>query len=658
MPVMHEMEIKTLKPRNRRYLGSKTKLLPLIKDVIEKECIEVHSFLDLFAGTGVVGESFNTEDDAVFFNDSLVSNYYSYLAWFGNQPVDSKLIHSIVKEYNEKQVKTDNYVSLNFSDTFFSKKNCRKIGFIRENIEIRYLRKEINEREKAILITSLLLSMDRIANTVGHYDAYRKNGDLSRELIIFNLELDDIKKNHNNKIFCSDANELVRNLSADLVYIDPPYNSRQYSDAYHLLENIAEWNKPDVVGIARKYDRNSKKSKYSLRSAPKYFEDLIENIKAKYILVSYNNMGIKGASRSNSKISDFEILNALSKRGEVSEFSLDYQQFTTGKTRIENHKERLFLCKVGKPPNPIQVIKKSSGYVKSPLNYTGGKHKLLDQILEKFPKKIETFVDLFAGGFNVGANIDAKHIIYNDIQTQVLRIIKILYKEPPEKIIGNIEKIINVYNLSDSLKYGYNFYNCNSNSGLGKFNKEKYYILRDDYNNLKGSIHKDYLFLTLIIYSFNNQIRFNSNKKFNMPVGKRDFNSSIRSNLIEFATEIKNKNISFQNSDFEKVTLDKGSFVYCDPPYLLGLASYNESDGWNPKLEDRLLKYLSDLDKRGIKFALSNVIEHKGRINHLLYEWVELNHFNKIFIKSSYRNSNYQLNNKDEKTREVLITNY
>lgn len=657
-PVMHKMEIKKLKPKNRRYLGSKTRLISKIKEVVQKECEDVHSFLDLFSGTGVVGESFNETDISVIFNDNLVSNYLSYVAWFGSQIVDHFLIESILEEYNNLADAEDNYVSDNFSDTYFSKENSRKIGFIREDIEKKHFSGEINDREKAVLITSLLLSMDRIANTVGHYDAYRKNGDLEKKLVIHNLEIPNSNVNLNNMICCEDANELVRNIKADLVYIDPPYNSRQYCDAYHLLENIAEWKKPAVDGVAKKFNRDGKKSKYSLRSAPKYFSELIDNINAKYILVSYNNMGDKGNSRSNAKIGDFDILKSLSKKGRVTEYSEDFQAYTTGKSTIKNHKERLFLCKVGLFDESKQSIISINGFVKSPLNYTGGKFKLLPQIIEKLPSDLDIFIDLFAGGFNVGANVLANTIIYNDIQEEVRRIIELLYITNVDEIVNNVEDLISEYNLSDSQKNGYEFYGCNSNSGLGTYNRDNYYKIRHDYNRLRNSKKKDYYLITLIIYSFNNQIRFNKNGEYNMPVGKRDFNNSIKKNLISFSTAIKRKKILFSNEDFIYVDIPENAFVYCDPPYLLGNAAYNESDGWNLHFEEILLKYLVGLNARGIKFALSNVIEHKGKYNKTLHEWIETNHFNKIYIKSNYKNSNYQLSNKNGVTREVLVTNY
>ena len=258
--------------------------------------------------------------------------------------------------------------------------------------------------------------MDSIANTVGHYDAYRLNGDLEKELILGILDIPENSTNKNNRIFKEDANSLVERIYADIVYIDPPYNSRQYSDAYHLLENVANWNKPKVYGVAKKMDRRNIKSKYCTTSAPKQFEDLINKINAKYILVSYNNMGNRGASRSQAKISDSEIMEILSTKGKVEIYETDYSQFTTGKTKQGNHKERLFLCYVGKKNEEYENVETINGFVKCPLNYTGGKYKLLPQIIEKFPKKIGTFIDIFGGGFNVGANIEANTIIYNDKQ--------------------------------------------------------------------------------------------------------------------------------------------------------------------------------------------------------------------------------------------------
>lgn len=662
MPKM-EMSVKmsVFNIKNRRYLGSKAKLIPFIKKTVSENCKDINVFLDLFGGTGNVAWSFNDIYTTIMINDILESNHTAYISFFDSSIIDESKIQNIINGYNETNVEEENYFSRNFSGTYFSHENCMKIGYIRDDIDNKFKNNEINYREKCILITSLIYAIDSIANTVGHYDAYRLNGDLDKKLVLKTLDLPNRETNMNNIVFKEDANTLVERIFADLVYIDPPYNSRQYSDAYHLLENIATWDKPEVFGVAKKMDRSHIKSKYSTRTAPKEFENLIKQINARYILVSYNNMGNKGASRSQAKISDTEIMETLSKKGKVQVFETDFSQFTTGASNIDDHKERLFLCTVGEESDDYELIEKINGYVKSPLNYTGGKYKLLPQLLEKFPKKIGTFVDLFGGGFNVGANIVADKVIYNDKQKEVSRLINIFLKYTHTQIINRIEKNINKYGLSKTSENGYDYYDSNSDSGVGKFNKEKYLQMRMDYNQIKTfNEKKDFLLLTLIIFSFNNQIRFNGNNEFNMPVGKRDFNTSTMKNVKEFAIILKNKNIEIMNVDFMKIKIDNliDPFVYCDPPYILGNAAYNENNGWTEKDELKLLKYLKKLDEKGIPFALSNVVEHKGMTHQILKDWVEENYFNIIYIKSNYSNSNYQVKDKDSVTREVLITNY
>ena len=655
---MPKMEIHTFNIKNRRYLGSKAKLLPFIHEIVEKECENFDSFLDLFGGTGNVAWSFNERDKKVMVNDILEANYLSYITFFGKQSVDKDKITILLKRYNRTAECEDNYFSKNFAGTFFSEDNCKKIGFIRDDIERRFANKELNEREKAMLVTSLIYAMDKIANTVGHYDAYRMKGNLNRDLILEMPEIPENGINDNNEIYKEDANKLIKHLNADIVYIDPPYNSRQYCDAYHLLENVASWKKPKVFGTARKMDRSSLKSDYCSKKAPIVFDELIKNIKAKYILVSYNNMGTKGAGRSQAKISDQDILLSLSKRGKVKTFETNFNQFTTGKTDIEDHKERVFLCTVGQEEEePKQEV---NGFAKSPLNYTGGKFKLLPQLLSHFPYGNYTFVDLFGGGFNVGANVLYKEVVYNDLNKQVTRVIRLFKENTSKEIIEKIESIIEEYGLSNSLLNGYEYYSCDSANGLGSYNKKGFALLRKSYNESKDSIERDFKLLTLIIFAFNNQVRFNKDGDFNTPVGKRDFNKSVRGNIIDFYFSLKAKKIVFSSKDFSKITIEsfKTPFYYCDPPYFLGTASYNESNGWTETDELRLLDFLNQIDKKGGKFALSNVLIHKGKEHTILKKWIQQNDYNVIHIKSDYNNSNYHKKDKNDKTQEVLITNY
>ena len=655
--------MKKLSINNRRYLGSKQRLLDFINETIEQNCPNFESILDVFGGTGVVGNYFSEKGKSVYINDLLYSNYCIYNAFLSNKKFDEKKIEKIIDQYNNIDKIKDNYFSDTFKDTYFSKNDCMKIGYIREDIETRYSKGEITDKEKYILIASLLYSMDRIANTVGHYDAYRKKQKLKDCFEMFGLSINKNIKQRN-EIYNLDANELVKKVKADIIYIDPPYNSRQYGDAYHLLENVAQWKKPKVYGIAKKMDRSSIKSNYCTNKASNSFKNLIEDCNCKYILVSYNNMGQKGNVRSQAKISDTEILEILNNKGKVKVFEKDFNFFTTGKTNIDNHKERLFLCEVCEQENEeiSYEMHNNNEFAKSPLNYVGGKYKLLGQLTKRFPNNINTFVDFFCGGGNVGVNVKANKVIAVDKEECLIKVLNLFKRYSYTQIIEKIDSIIEKYKLSNTFINGYKYYNCDSSAGLGIYDKQRYLKLREDYNRLKEeSDDETFKFLTLIIYGFNHQIRFNSSGEFNTPVGKRDFNSSIRRNLLSFCEALRNKNVEFVSEDFKKIKIDNltpEDFCYFDPPYFLGDASYNENNNWTEKDEKELLSYINKLNDNNIKFALSNVTQHRGEKNQLLIDWAIENKYNINYLDYNYNNSNYHSKSKLNITEEVLITNY
>lgn len=330
---------------NRRYLGAKTRLLPMISKVVNQECKKVKSFADIFAGTGVVAKNFH-KDFNLFVNDILKSNYHSYMTWFGDARVSNKKLCSIIEAVNSAPNISENYFSKNFSNTYFSRHNAKKIGYFRELIQDMHLAKEINSRENSVLLTSLIYSADRIANTCGHYDSYRRQL-INKDKINFIMPAYNTGKGKKSKIYNKDANKLVREIRADVVYIDPPYNSRQYSDTYHLLENLVEWKKQKVFGVAKKVkDRAHIKSLYCTKEAVNTFYDLINNIDSRYIIVSFNNMENRGNHRSHSKIKKSEIINILRSRGKVKIYTEDFNQFNAGKTIKEKHKEILYVCEI------------------------------------------------------------------------------------------------------------------------------------------------------------------------------------------------------------------------------------------------------------------------------------------------------------------------
>lgn len=284
-------------------------------------------------------------------------------------------------------------------------------------------------------------------------------------------------------------------------------------------------------------------------------------------------------------------------------------------------------------------------FIKSPMNYTGGKYKLLPQILPLFPTEINTFVDLFTGGGNIAVNVEANKIIANDFEPHIIEIYKTFQKYEIEELIKTIELAIQ--------RFGLTIENADN------FNK-----FREYYNK---HIEDGYSFIipvmlyVLICYSFNHQFRFNSKGEFNMPFGKNrsQWNDTMKKNLINFHKAITDKNIIFTNKDFNELKVDKltsNDFVYCDPPYLITCATYNEKDGWNETCERNLLDLLDRLNSQGVKFALSNVLFSKGKTNDILIEWSKK--YNVHHLDYTYQNCNYHTKDKDSKPDEVLITNY
>ena len=204
-----ELPYKTTKINNRRYLGNKYKLLPFITKIVESECENVNTVADIFAGTGAVASAFT--DKKIITNDIMYSNYICHLAWFSSEGYSEEKIIKLIVDYNAMVIQQDNYMSENFANTYFSLEDCRKIGFIRQDIEDRFKEGNINARERAILITSLLYAMDKIANTCGHYDAYRQGGEFEKHLEL-SVPQPDENLNENNVCYNMDTRRKKSNI--------------------------------------------------------------------------------------------------------------------------------------------------------------------------------------------------------------------------------------------------------------------------------------------------------------------------------------------------------------------------------------------------------------------------------------------------------------
>lgn len=278
-------------------------------------------------------------------------------------------------------------------------------------------------------------------------------------------------------------------------------------------------------------------------------------------------------------------------------------------------------------------------FIHSPLNYTGGKFKLLDKIISLFPKNIGVFFDMFAGGLNVGVNVQCRHLIANDICTPIIQLYSYWKQTEIQVILERIRECREAYNLSDR-------------------NANGYIALREHYNGISVDERDPVELFCLVCHSFNNQIRFNSKGDFNIPFGTgREYNDSTQENLIQFCRALQEKSTELWHRDYKDITYDflkPGDLLYADPPYLISEATYNM--GWTAEDDRTLMMLFDDLDRRGISFALSNVLEHRGQRNEALCEWSSKYHVHRLAM--DYSTCNYQAKNSDKKTVEVLITNY
>ena len=294
----------------------------------------------------------------------------------------------------------------------------------------------------------------------------------------------------------------------------------------------------------------------------------------------------------------------------------------------------------------------------SPLNYTGGKERILPFLLDLFPKDIGCFYDMFCGGLNVSLNVESKSVVANDINTRLMGIFRaVAAYDDFESLNDRIHGIIHANRLhsddgSASLIDGIDV-------SAGTVNAEGYASLRDSYNATSDPVE----LLVLLFYSFSNQMRFNRQFKFNMPIGKSCYNFKNMTELKEMHRTIRERGFRFTSGsfkDFDVSQFNKGDFVYCDPPYLITTATYNESNndesGWNDDDERRLYAFLDSVNDAGVRFGLSNAVQTNGRINTILNDWMRK--YSVFHPDIRYSNANYHRRNKGgDTTLEVYVTN-
>ena len=279
-------------------------------------------------------------------------------------------------------------------------------------------------------------------------------------------------------------------------------------------------------------------------------------------------------------------------------------------------------------------------YIKSPLNYTGGKYKYLEEIIPLMNlNNTIVFYDVFGGGFNVGLNTPSDTVYYNDLNTPIMELLEFLKNNQKDYCITYIHNRINEY-------------------GLSKTDKESFKKFREDYNKQDRGFCPLDLFI-LSAYSFNHQIRFNNKGEYNSSHGtnRSSYNKNMENNLIKFIDRLHSKEVFFSNNDFKLMNYTYcDAFYYFDPPYYLTNAVYNKN--WTDSEEKELYRILTSLNNKGIRFGLNNLLYSDNNYNSYLKDFIDKNKEDiKVYpLNTDYSNSNYHKKDKGLE-KEVYITN-
>lgn len=316
------------------YIGSKQSLLPFLEKTILNVCgndISEFVFCDLFAGTGTVGHYFKPKVKQVISNDLEFYSFVLNRNYIGNsRAIDSfKLLEQLRGVKGVEGFIFQNYAEGGAANRlYFSAENGKKIDAIRQQIEAWKTAEKISDDVYFFLLASLLESADKVANTASVYGAYLKKLKTSAQKKLELKPAEFAETNQDNLVFQKDANSLIKEISGDILYLDPPYNARQYGANYHLLNTIAHYKPFTPKGKTGLPEYN--KSDYS--SKPKVaeaFEELIKNADFKHIFLSYNNEGL---------LPPEQLREILERYGRYDLATTKYNRFKADKTENRNHK--------------------------------------------------------------------------------------------------------------------------------------------------------------------------------------------------------------------------------------------------------------------------------------------------------------------------------
>ena len=617
-----------------RYIGNKESMVEEIDSFIESrvESEESLTLFDAFCGTGAVSDRLKNKFNLVI-NDNLKwATVYTAGRLYAPSCHFERLGFDPFAFLNQSDEKVQGFIYKNYAPTessrmYFTPENAARIDYFRKQIEEWHKNKLLSEAEYMLLLASLVESVSRVSNTAGVYGAFLKKWD-GRALkpIEFIKPAYNACDSLNIKIYNDKTENIISDVKCDILYLDPPYTQNQYGTQYHLLETLILNDHPSVSKVTGSRPVMPMRSDWSKEyKAHILLDRIIANTTARYIVMSYNNDGLMSK----------EYIEAVMKRyGKPETYcckKISYKKYQNWKS--QNHKEHFEYLFFVEKKDPADVV------YESPLNYIGSKARVIPAIRENLPSDIDDFIDAFGGGFNVGINIRSESVVYNEYNHFVKELIESFWQYDTFSYIVYMKKMIRRFELEPG-------------------RKDAYLNVRDYYNSLPEDKRDPRLLLVVILYSFQQQIRFNSNHGFNNPVGMRWFNDNLLEKLISFSRRIKELNVCFSCADYTdtfRYVDDGHTFVYLDPPYMLTNGSYNDGKrgfkGWDVSQEAALFEFLDKLNHEGSRFMLSYVLEHKGKVNQNLVNWTQDNHYHIIELGDI-------LGISGSRRKEILVTNY
>lgn len=613
-----------------RFIGNKELIVTEISELLEKKGLlnKDLTFFDAFCGTGAVSDALKDSFNLVI-NDLLGwCVLYSSGRIYSNKCKFEKLGFNPFEFFNGNQEKIEGFFFKNYSPggskrMFFSQENAGRIDYFRKTIEDWKNSNKISYKEYSFLLASLIESVSKVSNTAGVYGAFLKHWD-SRALKPIKFVPVAAKDSEYKSLsyFNKKTEDIISEVDCDILYLDPPYTQNQYGTQYHLIETLILDDQPSISKITGSRFTAPMRSDWSKNyKAHILLDKILNKTKAKYILFSYSPDGFMSK--------DFIEAN-LKRYGKPETYmckEISYKKYKNFKSRSKkNHFEYLFF---------IEKKDKENINYESPLNYIGSKSKMISEIKKNLPEKFDSFVDLFGGGFNVGINVKKEQIVYNELNPFVKDLVESFRIYDTYEYLLYVKRVIKKFNLE-------------------KANSKGYLEVRDYYNSLPLDKRDPRLLYTIILYGFNQQIRFNGKFNFNNPVGMRWFNNKVFEKMISFSRIIKEKDIAFECKDYLEFEdrIKQGTFVYMDPPYRLTQGSYNDGKrgfkGWNFETEREFLNFVDKLHKKGRLFMISYILENESEVNLELKSWIQKRRY-----KLKYINCIPGINRK-----EVLIMNY